>query len=109
MGVFWSVLKLRLVAMLNSYCHGLSSSWPRRASDRRQLDAIALGCGPGAFTGVRLGTGLAQGIALALDKPLLPISTLHVLAMRALPDAPRVLATIDARMGEVYAGNFRAM
>ncbi|AAO28617.1 tRNA (adenosine(37)-N6)-threonylcarbamoyltransferase complex dimerization subunit type 1 TsaB [Xylella fastidiosa subsp. fastidiosa] len=73
---------------------------------RRQLDAIALGCGPGAFTGVRLGISLAQGIALALDKPLLPISTLHVLAMRALPDAPRVLATIDARMGEVYAAIF---
>jgi tRNA threonylcarbamoyladenosine biosynthesis protein TsaB len=73
---------------------------------RRQLDAIALGRGPGAFTGVRLGIGLAQGIALGLDLPVLAISTLQVLAQRAPQDAARVLASIDARMGEVYAGAF---
>lgn len=73
---------------------------------RAQLDAIAVGRGPGAFTGVRLGIGLAQGIALALDVPLLPVSTLQVLALRAPADAPRVLATIDARMGEVYAAAY---
>ncbi|HHW4681441.1 MAG TPA: tRNA (adenosine(37)-N6)-threonylcarbamoyltransferase complex dimerization subunit type 1 TsaB, partial [Xylella taiwanensis] len=73
---------------------------------RRQLDAIALGCGPGAFTGVRLAISLAQGIALALDRPLLPVSTLQVLAMRAAPEAPRVLASIDARRGEVYYAIF---
>ncbi|HHW4679586.1 MAG TPA: tRNA (adenosine(37)-N6)-threonylcarbamoyltransferase complex dimerization subunit type 1 TsaB [Xylella sp.] len=73
---------------------------------RRQLDAIAFGCGPGAFTGVRLAISLAQGIALALDLPLLPVSTLRVLAMRAVPEALRVLASIDARMGEVYTSLF---
>ena len=71
---------------------------------RAQLDAIAVGRGPGAFTGVRLGIALAQGIALALDRPLLPVSTLAVLAMQGR--APRILAAIDARMGEVYAGAF---
>lgn len=70
---------------------------------RAQLDAIALGRGPGAFTGVRLAIAIAQGIALALDRPLLPVSTLQVLAMRAPDDATHVLACIDARMGEVYA------
>lgn len=73
---------------------------------RSQLDAIALGRGPGAFTGVRLAIAIAQGIALALDRPLLPVSTLHTLALRAPEDAAQVLASIDARMGEVYAARF---
>jgi tRNA threonylcarbamoyladenosine biosynthesis protein TsaB len=71
---------------------------------RAQLDAVAVGRGPGAFTGVRLAIALVQGIALALDRPVLPVSTLAVLAMQG--PGPRVLATIDARMGEVYAGVF---
>lgn len=80
---------------------------------KRMLDAIAVSKGPGAFTGVRLGLSIAQGIALALDKPLIALSTLEVLAMRArhLPgfDATRhrVLAAIDARMGEIYCADFR--
>lgn len=71
---------------------------------RSQLDAIALSRGPGAFTGVRLAIALAQGIALALDRPLVPVSTLAVLAARA--EGVRILAAIDARMGEIYAGTF---
>lgn len=74
------------------------------------LDAIAVGRGPGAFTGVRLGISIAQGIALALDVPTVPVSTLRALAMRALPlgagDGARVLAAIDARMREVYVARF---
>lgn len=73
---------------------------------RRQLDAIAVGRGPGAFTGVRLAIGIAQGIALGLDRPVLAVSTLQVLALRAPAQATHVLACIDARMGEVYAGVF---
>ena len=72
---------------------------------RSQLDAIAVGRGPGAFTGVRLGVALAQGIALALDRPVLPVSTLMALAAAASGD--RIIAAIDARMGEVYLGAFR--
>ena len=71
---------------------------------KSQLDAIAVGRGPGAFTGVRLAIALAQGLALALERPLLPVSTLAVLAMQVR--AVRVLAAIDARMGEVYLGGF---
>lgn len=75
---------------------------------KSQLDAIAVGRGPGAFTGVRLAIAIAQGIALALDRPVLAVSTLAALAMRAehAADGERVLAAIDARMGEVYLGAF---
>lgn len=78
---------------------------------RSQLDAVAVGRGPGAFTGVRLGIAVAQGLALGLDRPLVPVSTLATLAMEAtrlVPDPARirVLATLDARMQEVYAGSF---
>lgn len=73
---------------------------------RRQLDAVAISRGPGAFTGVRLAIAIAQGIALAIDRPLLAISTLQTLALRAPAGQSRVLAAIDARMGEVYTGAF---
>ena len=74
---------------------------------RRDLDALAVGRGPGAFTGVRLAVSAAQGIALALGIPVVPVSSLAALAMQAPDDGGDVLAVIDARMGEVYAGFFR--
>ena len=75
---------------------------------RAQLDAIAIGRGPGAFTGVRLAIAIGQGVAFALDRPVLPVSTLAALAYPGACDAPGhgVLAAIDARMGEVYTGAF---
>jgi len=88
---------------------------------RSQLDAIAVGRGPGAFTGVRLAVALAQGIALALDRPVVPVSTLAALAMQALPfpsplegegarragEGANIISAIDARMGEIYVATFR--
>lgn len=74
---------------------------------RRELDVIAVGCGPGAFTGVRLSVSVAQGIALALDIPVVAVSSLAALAMQAPDNGAAILAVIDARMGEVYAGTFR--
>ena len=71
---------------------------------RSQLDAIAVSRGPGAFTGVRLAIALAQGIALALDKPVVAVSTLAALAMQST--GGRTIAAIDARMGEIYVGAF---
>jgi tRNA threonylcarbamoyladenosine biosynthesis protein TsaB len=74
---------------------------------KSQLDAIAVGRGPGAFTGVRLAIALAQGIALALDRQVVAVSTLAALAMRVAPgEGDRMLAAIGARMGEIYLGAF---
>ena len=73
------------------------------------LDAIAASVGPGAFTGVRVGVAVAQGLAFGADLPVVPIMTLESLAFRAVAaGAPRVLVCLDARMGEVYWGCFRA-
>ncbi|MBI3899101.1 MAG: tRNA (adenosine(37)-N6)-threonylcarbamoyltransferase complex dimerization subunit type 1 TsaB [Gammaproteobacteria bacterium] len=64
------------------------------------LDAVAFGRGPGSFTGLRIGAGVAQGIAFGADLPVVPISSLAALAQTV--DAPKVLAALDARMGQVY-------
>ncbi|WHZ20731.1 MAG: tRNA threonylcarbamoyladenosine biosynthesis protein TsaB [Rhodanobacteraceae bacterium] len=74
---------------------------------RKQLDAIAVGRGPGAFTGVRLAISVAQGLALALDIPVVPVSSLAALAMQALKNGAAILAVIDARREEIYAGTFQ--
>lgn len=69
-----------------------------------QLDAIAFGVGPGAFTGLRISCGAAQGLAVAANIPLIPITSLE--AMAAATAAERVLSLLDARMGEVYAARY---
>lgn len=70
-----------------------------------QLDAIAFGVGPGAFTGLRVACGAAQGLAVATNRPLIPVTSLETMA--ALAGAERVLALLDARMGEVYSGSYQ--
>ena len=69
------------------------------------LHAVACGAGPGSFTGLRIGLATAKGLCLAIDRPLLMISSLAALALRA-PPASRVVACIDAFKGEVYAGRY---
>lgn len=75
---------------------------------RAQVDAIAFGQGPGAFTGVRMAVAAAQGLAYGLDKAAVPVSSLAALAQEAFDRgaAPPILALLDARMGELYVGRF---
>ncbi|MGI9321212.1 MAG: tRNA (adenosine(37)-N6)-threonylcarbamoyltransferase complex dimerization subunit type 1 TsaB [Thiogranum sp.] len=74
-----------------------------------RLDAIAFGCGPGSFTGLRIAAGITQGLAFGADLPVVPVSTLAALAQGTIArqGAHAVLAALDARMKEVYWGAFR--
>jgi len=65
-----------------------------------QLDGIAFGVGPGAFTGLRVACGAAQGLAMAGDLPVLPVTSLACMA--AASGGDKVMSLLDARMGEVY-------
>lgn len=66
------------------------------------LDAIAFGRGPGSFAGIRIATGAAQGLALAADLPLVPVSTLKAMAWAEGEAGGPVITALDARMNEVY-------
>lgn len=70
-----------------------------------QLSAVAFGVGPGAFTGLRVACGAAQGIAVAADLPLVPVVSLEAMADAA--GADHVFSLLDARMGEVYYGAYQ--
>lgn len=69
-----------------------------------RLDAVAFGRGPGSFTGLRIGAGVAQGLAYGADVPVAPVSSLAALAQGV--EAPRVLAAFDARMNQLYWGAY---
>jgi len=72
--------------------------------DMASIEGIAYGAGPGSFTGLRIACGLAQGLALARDLPVAGICTLLALAENC--GAGKVIACLDARMGEVYHGAY---
>jgi tRNA threonylcarbamoyladenosine biosynthesis protein TsaB len=76
------------------------------------LDALAFACGPGSFTGVRIATGVVQGLAYGLEIPVVPVSSLQAVAAGAmgrfgLADGDGVAVAFDARMGEVYWACFQ--
>jgi len=68
------------------------------------LDGVAFGAGPGAFTGVRIACGVAQGLGFGANIPVVGVNTLLALAEASGEDA--VIACLDARMGEIYHAAF---
>ncbi len=92
----------QIIPMIKTLC-------AESACEFASLDAIGVTAGPGSFTGLRIGAGVAMGLALAHDLPLCGVSTLAVLALGAYYDfaAQEVMALLDARMNEVYWGHYR--
>ena len=94
--------------------HALLSEQHLAISD---LDAIAFGAGPGAFTGLRMACAVAQGLAVPYDTPVVPDSGLAAMAWATYgqfgqreqnPQPLSITALLDARMGEIYVGSFEA-
>jgi tRNA threonylcarbamoyladenosine biosynthesis protein TsaB len=80
-------------------------------TDISVVEALAFGRGPGSFTGVRVGVGVAQGIAFARDLPVIPISSLAATAQGVVDlfDADHIAVAMDARMGEVYGASYHVI
>ena len=91
----------QILPMIDELMAAASIAWS-------QLTAIAFNRGPGAFSGIRINTAVAQAIAFAHDLPCLPVSSLQAVAQAAYEkhQLNHVLALLDARMNQVYAGEF---
>ena len=72
-----------------------------------ELDAIAIAAGPGSFTGLRIGAATAKGLAMATDKPIIPIKTCEGLAFNMWGAEGLICPIIDARRNQVYTGLYR--
>lgn len=72
--------------------------------DMSQVDAIAVAAGPGSFTGLRIGSATAKGLAFALEKPIIPVPTLEGLAFQMYGADALVCPIMDARRSQVYTG-----
>lgn len=100
-GVVRAALDARVDAKHGEILFRLFSDALQLASlDKRDLDLLAVGLGPGSFTGTRVGVATAKGLAVALDRPLMGVVSLRAIA-RAAP-AALIAPAVDAHKGEVY-------
>lgn len=76
--------------------------------DKKDVTAIAVSKGPGSYTGLRIGVSAAKGLCFALDKPLISVPTLDVLAQQVKSDDGVIVAMLDARRMEVYSAVYDA-
>jgi len=85
---------------------GLAATVAALVPELEALEGFALSIGPGSFTGLRIGLSFLKGLAIVIDRPVVPISTLALVAdaMRG----PERLVLLDARAGEVYAALYGA-
>jgi len=92
----------RLLELVEAALGRAGVAWP-------DVERLAVGVGPGGFTGLRIGIATARALAQARGVPLVPVGSLHALAAGAAADgAPEVAAVLDARRGQVYAAQWRA-
>ena len=73
-------------------------------TDINDVDAIAIAAGPGSFTGLRIGAATAKGLAMAIDKPVIPVPTCEGLAYNLYGNSGLVCPVMDARRNQVYTG-----
>ncbi len=76
--------------------------------DKEQLDAVAVSKGPGSYTGLRIGVSAAKGLCFSLDKPLISVLTLEVLAQQMKIEEGVMIPALDARRMELYAAVYDA-
>lgn len=72
------------------------------------IDAVAVGSGPGSFTGLRIGVATAKGLCFSLDVPLIATPTMELLARQVNEPADRIISIVDARRMEVYTATYSA-
>ncbi|MBL8786421.1 MAG: tRNA (adenosine(37)-N6)-threonylcarbamoyltransferase complex dimerization subunit type 1 TsaB [Deltaproteobacteria bacterium] len=102
-----SVTQLRVDKTQDHLLELVADALSRHSLSLADIALIAVGRGPGSFTGIRIGLSVAAGLSLGSGVPVWPVSSLAALAMNVGVPGVHVLALLDAKRGEVYGGLYR--